>query len=304
MLLWLTDPTATDPTLTGGKGANLARLVQWGLPVPPGFVVPVTAFQPILAAVDAPARLRALAGETVSAAQLQRLADDLRQMVRERALPPDLVQAIVAAYRHLAPQDEPVAVRSSALGEDSQTASFAGQQETYLNVCGPAAVVARVRDCLASLFLPRALFYRLHRQHQPTLGLAVVVQRMVQPRAAGILFTVDPVQGRPQVVVEAVPGLGEALASGAVTPDHYAVDRATGAVVATYIPPREGREAPAGLLTAGDLRALVDLGLRVERLFGQPQDIEWAIADRLYLLQSRPITTLRRSGHDGAQPAG
>jgi pyruvate,water dikinase len=310
-VLWLSDPAAADRARAGGKGASLAQLTRWELPVPPGFVVPADALESLLDGCGAlaEARRRAASGALSDHATAEAAAADLQARVLGAPLPPALHDAIVEAYRTLTNTLHPdrlstlnaqpstrVAVRSSARAEDSATASFAGQQDTYLDVQGEAQVVERVRACAASLFTPRALVYRARQNAWADLGLAVVVQVMVEARAAGIMFTRDPVQRRDHVVVEAVPGSGEALASGEAVPDHYELSRQTRSVVSRFLPPRS-----SPVLSPAELQALVDLGLRTEQLFGAPQDLEWAFgtvgapadaADRLYLLQSRPITTL------------
>jgi pyruvate, water dikinase len=268
-LLWFSDAACGDKRLAGGKGASLAALTAAGLPVPPGFLVPAHALEE---AVDG-ARLRGLA----------RAQDwEAAQALVLEAEPPR--QAIGEAYEALGGGD--VAVRSSACSEDSETASYAGQQETYLSVRGADSVAARVVECWASFFSDRALFYRARKGSLDDLGMAVVVQRMVDPDKSGVLFTVDPVQRRrDRMIVEAVFGLGEQVVSGAVTPDHYVLDR-RGEI-------KRERLQNGGVLTALELRRLVALGRTLEDRFGTPQDVEWAIAgDEIYLLQSRPVTTL------------
>ncbi len=268
-LVWFDDPSCREVTVAGGKGASLAAMTVAGLPVPPGFVVPAWALS---RAVDA-ARLRehALAASHADA-----------QALVAAAKPPKA--AISAAYARLG--DGPVAVRSSATAEDSEDASFAGQQETYLNVEGADEVCARVVDCWASFFSERALFYRSHKGSLDDLAMAVVVQRMVDADKAGVLFTVDPVQRRrDQMLIEGVRGLGEQVVSGELTPDHYVTDRA-GSVKRSSLP-------NGGVLVEAELHELAALGRRLEEHFGGPQDVEWAIAGgSVFLLQSRPVTTL------------
>jgi len=268
-VLWFGDARCADVAHAGGKGASLAAMTAAGLPVPPGFVVPAGE---LVRAVD-PERLRELARA--------RAHDEAHALVRA-AQPPQ--EAIAAAYARLGAGA--VAVRSSACAEDSDAASFAGQQETYLDVEGDTAVTAAVVDCWASFFTERALFYRERKGSLDDLGMAVVVQRMIAPDKSGVLFTVDPVrQRRDRMLVEAVFGLGEQVVSGHVTPDHYIVDRA-GAV-------KQQKLVHGGVLTAEELGRLAACGRLLEERFGGPQDIEWALAgDELYLLQSRPVTTL------------
>ena len=240
-----------------------------GLPVPPGFVLPSWVLE---RSVDA-ARLRGLAaaGDHAAAEALVGGSEPPRE-------------AVLAAYAELG--EGLVAVRSSACAEDSETASYAGQQETFLNVFGGVEVCGRIVDCWASFFSERALFYRARKGSLDDLRMAVVVQRMVEPRKSGVLFTVDPVQRRrDRMIVEAIYGLGEQVVSGHATPDHYVVDRA-GAPTRQHLP-------NGGVLDGAELAALAELGRSLEEQFGGPQDVEWAIADgELYLLQSRPVTTL------------
>lgn len=266
-VVWFDDARCADVAVAGGKGASLAAMTAAGLPVPTGFVVPSTLLEE---AVDAE-RLRALARDGDHAGA--------QALVREARAPRELVEAAYARLGGL------VAVRSSACAEDSEAASFAGQQETYLNVLGGAEVSRLVVECWASFFSERALFYRARKGSLDDLRMAVVVQKMVEPKKSGVLFTADPVQRRrDQMIAEAVFGLGEQVVSGHVTPDHYVLDR-DGGVKREHL-------VSGGVLDAEELRELAAMGQRLEQHFGKPQDIEWVIDDRLYLLQSRPVTTL------------
>jgi pyruvate, water dikinase len=279
-----------DVGRAGGKGASLARMTALGLPVPPGFVVPADTL--VAALGDGGAELRAALPDAGRA-----------QAIVARAEPP---ADIAAAYEALG-DDPPVAVRSSACAEDSEAASYAGQQETYLHVRGAPAVLDRVRDCWASFFSERALFYRERKGSLDDLGMAVVVQRMVQADVAGVLFTCDPVhRRRDRMVVEAVLGLGEAAVSGAVTPDHYVltrdgtVKRAKVARQPFAVVPLEGggteerelgEEGAEPKLGEEQLRELARIGDDLEQRLGGPQDIEWALeGDEIYVLQARPVT--------------
>ena len=267
-ILWITDEACRDVRFAGGKGSSLAAMTAGGLPVPPGFVIPAYVLE-----------------QSVDAAYLRELAmaqnySEAHALVQE-AQPPR--EAIIAAYEQLG---DKVAVRSSACAEDSEAASYAGQQETYLNVSGGEAVCARVIDCWASFFSERALFYRSRKGSLTDLGMAVVVQKMVDPVKSGVIFTADPVnRRRDRMVIEAVFGLGEQVVSGEVTPDHYVVDHA-GNIKREHI-------INTRVLEQEEIRQLVTLGNGLARYFGTAQDIEWAIAEgNIYLLQSRPITTL------------
>ncbi|WP_376794889.1 PEP/pyruvate-binding domain-containing protein [Thermogemmatispora sp.] len=270
-ILWFDEAACSDVHQAGGKGASLAAMTARGLPVPPGFVIPAFVLE------------QAVDRERLLALVLEQRHAEAQALVRQ-AEPPR--EAIVAAYERLAPDHGRVAVRSSACAEDSEAASYAGQQETYLNVSGPDEVCRRVVDCWASFFSERALFYRARKGSLHDLRMAVVVQKMLQPEKAGVLFTVDPVnRRRDRLIIEAVFGLGEQIVSGEVTPDHYVVDRAGNVKREQIVAQR--------VLTEEEIRRLTGLGLQLMEMFGQPQDIEWAIeGGQLYLLQSRPITTL------------
>jgi pyruvate,water dikinase len=270
LVLPFRDPQCQQVTLAGGKGASLATMTAEDLPVPPGFVVTSAAFE---AAVDTNPLRERMRGKDVDAA---------RAMVAAAEPPKELIE------QHYAELTGPVAVRSSACAEDSEGASYAGQQETYLNTDGLADVLANVVHCWLSFFTERAVFYRQEKGSLEDVAMAVVVQQMVDSQKSGVLFTVDPVHGRKdRMVVEAARGLGEAVVSGEVTPDHYTLSR-DGAV--------KKRRVAGGepVLSDADCAALAALGRQVADLHGGPQDIEWAFdADgRLFLLQSRPITTI------------
>jgi pyruvate,water dikinase len=267
-VIWLEEEDCRDRRRAGGKGASLAAMAAVGLPVPRAFVIPAHVLP---RAVDAERlRAHARARDHTSAQALVRAAEPPRE-------------AVTQAYARIGGS---VAVRSSACAEDSEHASYAGQQDTFLHVEGSDEVCRRVVDCWASFFGQRALFYREQKGSLDDLGMAVVVQRLIEADKAGVVFTADPVQRRrDRIVVEAVFGLGEQVVSGEVTPDHYVVDRA-GAIVREHL-------VNGGVLTTDELRQLVEMGRRLEEQFGCPQDIEWAIAQgQLFLLQSRPVTTL------------
>ena len=305
--------------LVGGKAANLGELLSAGLPVPEGFCLTTVAYRqaivahqallPALAGVYA--ALNAAAGAGGEPSGIAVLAGKARAAIEAAPVPAAVAEAVALAYRALGP-DVPVAVRSSATAEDLPFASFAGQQDTYLNVVGVPAVLDAVRHCWASLWTDRATAYRASLGIDPSgVALAVVVQRMVDAQTAGVMFTANPLTGsRRQVVVDASPGLGESVVSGAVNPDHFVVDALTGRVLEQELGAKgiEVRPVPGGgthirelpedrdtaCLTESQLRALAGLGLQAQEHFGAPQDTEWAIdpAGTPWLTQSRPITTL------------
>ena len=289
MLLQFGDAACLEVARAGGKGASLARMTGLGLPVPRG--------------VRGPGRA-ARRGRDAEALRAALPDHDKAQAIVAGA---EVPEAIAEAYAALG-DDPPVAVRSSACAEDSDTASYAGQQETYLYVRGAEAVSDRVRDCWASFFSERAIFYREKKGSLDDLGMAVVVQRMVRSEVAGVLFTCDPVRGRSdRMVVEAVLGLGEAAVSGQVTPDHYILKRdgtirkAQVSQQPIAIVPVEdggteerelGDEGGEQKLGEEHLRELARIGDDLEQRLGGPQDIEWALeGGEIYVLQARPVTT-------------
>jgi rifampicin phosphotransferase len=287
-VLDLEEIDVTTVALAGGKGASLGELMRvGGVRVPAGFVVTTDAFRRIVAGepligeqLGRLSRLNLGDREAISA-----LSAEIRQAIEDVGVPGDLAAEITRSVAALGEQAA-CAVRSSATTEDLPTASFAGQQDTYLNITGPAEIIRHVSRCWASLFSERAVVYRQrngfdHRKVQ----MAVVVQEMVIPQASGVLFTADPVTSNRKVVsVEAVPGLGEALVSGLVNADVYRIR--DGQVI-----DRKHQGQP--VLTDAQVLRLATLGRRIEAHFGRPQDIEWCLADDEFLLvQSRPVTTL------------
>src|SRR5881397_2235536 len=302
----------TQVAIVGGKGAHLGELSRIeGIRVPAGFCVTTDAFRRIMA--EAPSidgRLDQLSRLNPDDREaIRTLSAEIRRTVEGIAIPDDLAAAITRSIAQLG-EHAAYAVRSSATAEDLPTASFAGQQDTYLNIVGPAAILQHVSRCWASLFTERAVTYRQRNgiDHR-TVHMAVVVQQMVFPQAAGILFTADPVTGNRKVTsVEASFGLGEALVSGLVNADVYKVR--DGQVVAKEVATKqlaihaspaggtkeepiepERQEQPA--LTDAQVVRLAQLGRQIEAHFGRPQDVEWCLVDDDFqIVQSRPITSL------------
>lgn len=305
------DPDGTRVDVVGGKGANLGLLSAAGLPVPPGFTVTTRAFERFLEAcpgVDALLEELQRAGcddQDALTAAGRRLDVHLAQ----GSVPDDVRDSIVAAWRRAGTRHL-YAVRSSAVSEDSADASFAGQHDSFLNVAGEEDLLAHVQCCWRSLFTDRAVAYRArHGMDQRRPGFAVVVQRMADSDVAGVMFTADPVSGhRRSLVVNAAYGLGESVVSGLVNPDLYRVT--ADGVVHAVLGDKQLKivpAAPSGVTRADvpdaqrtaqalpdpAITTLAELGRRIERRLGQPQDIEWAYADgRFTILQSRPITSL------------
>jgi pyruvate,water dikinase len=306
-ILRFDDPDCENAFAAGGKGSSLAKMTRWGLPVPPGFVIHASVLTELLDACGARGRVLALVEEAGGSDDTAESARSIQPLIQALQLPPAFANAVIAAFGQLN-QQMGVAVRSSACAEDSDAASFAGQHETYLNVRGAQEILDRIRDCWASFFSERALFYRARKGNIADLGMAVVVQSQLAPDRSGVMFTIDPVRRRrDQMMIEAVWGLGEAVVSGHATPDHYVVSRdgalkratvsvqevavradESGGVRQYSLTPEQGG---ARVLDDAEVAEVSRLGRRLEDHFGQPQDVEWAYQDgRLYLLQSRPVT--------------
>lgn len=298
---------ATDIPLAGGKGANLGELVRGGFRVPPGFVVTTSAYAAMAGRAGLGRLVEKAVGEGMSTGDS---SGQLRAAVQGTGVPDDVREAVAHAYDDLG--GGPVAVRSSATAEDLEGAAFAGQQDTFLNVVGLDAVLDALVGCWASLWTDRAVAYRERAGvDQAGVSIAVVVQRLVPAATAGVLFTADPVTGeRGHVVVDAAAGLGEAVVSGMVTPEHWVLaaggkvlEHLSGggeAVVRPALPggtvvehPPSGAEDAPPLLMPAQLAELASLARSAEEYFGRPQDIEWAIAENVvWLVQSRPLTGL------------
>ncbi len=301
-----------DLPVVGGKGANLGEMARTGLPVPPGFCLTTAAFAAFLTGADAAwlyGRLDQIqAGDLAAARQV---GQEIRAHLQQTAVPDTVAAAVRAAWQAQG-VTHAYAVRSSATAEDLPDASFAGQQDTYLNVRGETDLLTAVKKCWISLFTDRAILYRMQNGfNHRDVSLAVVVQQMVFPDVSGILFTADPVTNHRGIAsIDASYGLGEALVSGLVSADLYKIDKRSWQVVETQIADKQLAIRPspdggtfqealaepqrqASVLTDQQAVALAQLGASIEAHYGRPQDIEWAMADeQLYLLQTRPITSL------------
>ncbi len=312
---WFTDIGLVDRPTVGGKGGSLGELERAGITVPPGFVVRTAAFESFIDTLeqDAPLRARVESLRADDLEEITKLSAMLRARVEAADLPQALREALRAAHAALCADDPqgPVAVRSSATTEDAEDASFAGLQDTYLWVKGAAAVERQLRACWASLYSVPSMAYR-RKQGLPEAGvaMAVVVQKMVDARTAGVMFTRSPTTGdRSVIVIEGAWGLGSAVVSGEVTPDRFVVGKITGEITVRelrdkhvqHVPLPEGGtaevETPAELrnepcLSDGELMQLRAVARRIERHYGRPQDIEWAIdrQQQVLILQSRPET--------------
>ncbi|MGZ5324518.1 MAG: PEP/pyruvate-binding domain-containing protein, partial [Solirubrobacterales bacterium] len=306
-----------DVDYAGGKGANLGEMTAAGLPVPPGFVVGAASYALFCDGGGLRDRIeKQLSAVDVDDTEaLERATLAVREMIENEPVPEEISSEIHAAYDKLSGGEDtpPVAVRSSATAEDTEAASFAGMNETFLNIRGGDAVLDAVRRCWASLFGARTVFYRAKRGF-PLAGMdiAVVVQLQIQSRKAGVMFTIDPSSGSlDQIVVEGAFGLGESVVSGQVSPDRYVVDKESdeilvhdvkrkeleitslpgGGTETTELPPERARQP---VLDDGQISTLAGLARQIEGHYGTPQDTEWAVDDdeKIWMLQSRPVTTL------------
>ena len=307
----LSEVGLSDVGLVGGKGANLGEMIAAGFPVPPGFVVTADAYLDAMERAglrDDLAESARRSGE-LTPDELAEAARRDRASVLDATLPPELADEVMARLEALGP-DAAVAVRSSATAEDSSDTSFAGMNETFTNVRG-ADLLARIADCWASLFGERVASYRVDRKLFDEPAIAVVVQLMVPSDRSGVMFTVDPAE-RDQVMIEAAFGLGEVVVSGRVEPDTYHVDRATAMLRDVRVGCQSVRitSGPDGdvveeldaadgwrrVLTDDEVVRVARLGLDIERHYASAQDIEWAfVGDELFIVQSRPLTTLEPS---------
>ena len=313
MIAWFDTIGLSDRPAVGGKGGSLGELTRAGIAVPPGFVVRTEAFEQFIVALDAaePVRAPVEALDPDHLEQVQAVTAAIRARIVQAPLPAAVEAAIRAAYAALAGAGEPVAVRSSATTEDAEDASFAGLQDTYLWVIGEDQVVAQTRNCWASLYSVESVCYRRkHGLPEAGVAMAVVIQRMVDARCAGVMFTRSPTTGdRSVITIEGAWGLGSAVVSGEVTPDRWVVAKLTGEIPVRDISDKHIRQVPtpgggihdeatpedlrhAPCLSDDELQRLKDIARQAERHYGRAQDIEWAIdqGGAILLLQSRPET--------------
>ncbi|WP_312907320.1 phosphoenolpyruvate synthase [Natronosalvus caseinilyticus] len=311
-VLWLDEISADDIETVGGKGASLGELTDAGLPVPPGFVVTAGTYRRFIEGAGIDEELFEVVDVDVEdSSALASAANGAQELILETPFPDALREEILESYREIGGDEEAfVAVRSSATAEDLPDASFAGQQETFLNITGDD-LLDRVRRCWASLFTQRAIYYRQEQGFDHSVvNIAVVVQQMVDAETSGVMFTSHPSTGDPTMIIEAAWGLGEAVVSGAVSPDNYVVSREDGSIDVTVADKKvmhvkdeatgetverevDEDRRNARVLSDTDIEQLVELGERVESHYDTPQDVEWAMVDGdIYMLQSRPITTI------------
>jgi len=325
LILWFEDLRKEDIPLVGGKNANLGEMLEAGIPVPPGFAITAYAYNKFITKTGIAEKIYKVIGETVtnvnSPQQFENASKEVRRLIESTPMPYEIEKEIKSAYNELSKRTKSaqvfVAVRSSATAEDLPDASFAGQQETYLNVRGAQELSEKTVKCWSSLFTPRAIFYRTEKgfKHEEVL-ISVGVQKMVNAKAAGVIFTINPVTGESnRIVIEANWGVGESVVSGSVTPDNYIVDKEslrilekriakkaveytrdpkTGKTIHADVPP-ERQEKPC--LSDEEIVKLAELAKHIEEHYGgRPQDIEFAVdrdlsfPENVFIVQSRPET--------------
>ncbi len=312
-ILWLEEIRKEDIVSVGGKGASLGEMASIGLPVPKAFVVTAQAFRRFLVETGIEKKIFAsyerLDVEDNEA--LEKAAEGAKTMVLRAKMPAFIKDEIRHAYKKISAEDLIVAVRSSATAEDLPDASFAGQQETYLNIKGEAALLEAVQKCWASLYGARAIYYRAKQGFDDhTVNIAVVVQQLVHSEKAGVMFTSHPITGEPLTIIEGSWGLGEAVVSGSVSPDKYIFDQRSEKVDDVLISNKKVEiiadgdhgtklvDVPASrqdtqVLSTAEITKLAMYGKIAENHYGIPQDVEWGIVNGIiYILQSRPITTI------------
>ncbi|OPX60040.1 MAG: putative phosphoenolpyruvate synthase [Methanomassiliicoccales archaeon PtaB.Bin215] len=315
----ISDLGKNDIDIAGGKGANLGELVAAGFNVPPGFVLTTAAYDHFMESSKIADRVKDLLTkvDASSESSLQEASTKIRELFDTVEIPADLKEQILTSHKAMFKGKKMglVAVRSSATAEDLPTASFAGQQDTYLNVESPEELLDKVRKCWSSLYTPRAIYYRVTKGFEHSkVKLAVVVQKMINSEISGIMFTVDPNSEMPHIIIEAGYGLGEALVGGKVTPDTYVVDKFHDKILNKRIAKQnwklvrgkdgecEKADVPEELrnaqkMTDEQILALGEIGRNIEAHYDRPMDIEWCIEERvMYIVQARPVTTLSSNG--------
>lgn len=313
-VVWFKDVGKDDVAYVGGKGANLGEMVQHGFPVPNGFIVTAQAYFAFIRDNNLDTKIKHLLGTTNFDHQdsLQQVSDHIVKLILDAKMSDELIKLIFDHYKTLGGtfKDALVAVRSSATAEDLPTASFAGQQETYLNVRGEANLIQKIKEAWASLFGARAIFYR-HEQHFDhfKVGIAIPVQKMVESEKAGVMFTLDPITNdKSRIIIEAIYGLGEYIVQGTVTPDHYEVAKDDLEILIKHkaVQTKAFKRSTTGnkevkipkifggrqKISDKEIKEIATLGKKLEHHYYFPQDVEWAVENnKVYIVQTRPVTT-------------
>ncbi|MGI2335477.1 MAG: phosphoenolpyruvate synthase [Dehalogenimonas sp.] len=319
-IVWFDQVSKNDIPVVGGKGANLGEMTSAKIPVPPGFIVTANAYYEFIEESGLQDRIKASLNnlDVEDSIALSAAANEAKQLIMNTPMPPVLSEKIRQSYKSMG--EGLVAVRSSATAEDLPEASFAGQQSTYLNIEGADAVVMAVQKCWASLFEPRAVYYRNEQNFDHfQVGIAVPVQRMVQSVTSGVIFTIEPITSdASKIVIEVIYGLGEGLVSGEITPDLFIVDKSGPSIISRRISNQSRRlirntsgteneveganywqsvppsKQELQKMSDEDILKLAELAMHIEKHYGSPQDIEWAQENgEIYIVQSRPVTALK-----------
>ena len=306
-IIWLREIRKKDISIVGGKGANLGEMFS-RFPIPDGFCITVYAFERFLESAKIKERIVSLV-KKVDVNDLEKtesLSKQIRNLIIKSIISPEMQNEVVKNYKKL---NGFVAVRSSAVAEDLQEASFAGQQATFLNVKGEKNLIKYVKECWASFYTSRAIIYRARNRFSHEPKMAIVVQKMIDAKKSGVIFTINPVtKNKNEMVIEAAFGLGESIVSGMVTPDNFLIDKMKQEVIKETINEKNiaiirqngknktiklnTKKANEKTLNQKELDSLIGESLKIENHYKKPMDIEWAIDDKVYILQARPITTL------------
>ncbi|MBI2101205.1 hypothetical protein HYT53_01215 [Candidatus Woesearchaeota archaeon] len=305
-VLWFEDIKKKDTVSVGGKAANLGELYS-KFPIPDGFCITVKFFDDFLQSTDIKDKILELLKklDAKKSENVDNISNKIKNLITKQAIPNNLRISILENYMKLGGF---VAVRSSAVAEDLKQASFAGQQSSFLNVKGKN-LIKYIKKCWASFYNSRAIIYREKNKFSHAPSMAVVIQKMVNAKKSGVIFTVNPVnKNKNEMIIESIFGLGEAIVSGIVTPDHYAIEKKNLKIVKEIINEKkiailrtngknktiklDAKKANSKTLNFNELKQLAKEALKIEKHYKKSMDIEWAIDDKLYILQARPITTL------------
>ncbi len=326
-VVWFKEVDKEDIPLVGGKGANLGEMTKAGYPVPPGFIVTSHAFSEFIKDNNLERKIKNLLNTLNfdNPHSLKQVSGLIKKEIIVGDISGELKKEIYLSYKALggALADPLVAVRSSATAEDLPNASFAGQQETFLNVLGEANLILKIKECWASLYEERAIFYRHENKYDNIkIGIAVPVQKMVESEKSGVMFTIDPVTNdKTKIIIEAVYGLGEMIVQGMVKPDHYEVSKTTDKIILKEVSSQDkmlkkvggvNKKVRVSLLARrrqkiadSEILELYKLGKKLEKHYYFPQDVEWAIeGDNVYLVQTRPVTTVSQKSPPKADRLG
>ncbi|MBI1863706.1 phosphoenolpyruvate synthase [Candidatus Woesebacteria bacterium] len=318
LTLFFKDISKTDIPKVGGKGANLGEMYNAGFPVPPGFAVTVASYDLFLTENKLLEKITEILKDTDvnNTESLAKASEKIQKLIIKSDIPEDVANDTIRSYKKISGffKQALVAVRSSATAEDLPDASFAGQQATFLNVKGEANLLIKIRECWASLFTERAIFYRVQNKNtKKKVKISVIIQKMIQSYVSGVMFTIDPVTNeKDRIIIESVWGLGEMIVQGSVVPDHYVVQKGTNAILSKEVSDQHIQLVKEGVVTKErdvpksqiplqkisneEIIKLAKIGQKLQDHYYHPQDVEWAKeGDNLYIVQTRPVTTIKET---------